>query len=187
MRGEFTDSVRYRSSRDDISVSSVSLLDQKETCGKAVGVTRRMPTGPYLSFFLLVKSTRDSAFISSSFSPSLPLLYPEPVTAMDRADSSRLAFTAFPEYFLPILNLWSNLHRAIAFFLPITRLQILCKSAYSSLGLDHLPFAMQPKRRNDNVGYSKKKKKVSPFERKRQEGQWSFLAPSSSFVRSLLS
>lgn len=187
MRGEFTDSVRYRSSRDDISVSSVSLLDQKETCGKAVGVTRRMPTGPYLSFFLLVKSTRDPAFISSSFSPSLPLLYPEPVTAMDRADSSRLAFTAFPEYFLPILNLCSNLHRAIAFFLPITRLQILCKSAYSSLGLDHLPFAMQPKRRNDSVGYSKKKKKVSPFERKRQEGQWSFLAPSSSFVRSLLS
>lgn len=100
MRGEFTDSVRYRSSRDDISVSSVSLLDQKETCGKAVGVTRRMPTGPRLSFFLLVKSTRDPAFISSSFSPSLPLLYPEPVTAMDRADSSRLAFTAFPEYFL---------------------------------------------------------------------------------------
>lgn len=161
MRGEFTDSVRYRSSRDDISVSSVSLLDQKETCGKAVGVTRRMPTGPYLSFFLLVKSTRDPAFISSSFSPSLPLLYPEPVTAMDRADSSRLAFTAFPEYFLPILNLCSNLHRAIAFFLPITRLQILCKSAYSSLGLDHLPFAMQPKRRNDSVGYSKKKKKKS--------------------------
>lgn len=188
LRGEFTDSVRYRSSRDDISVSSVSLLDQKETCGKAVGVTRRMPTGPRLSFFLLVKSTRDPAFISSSFSPSLPLLYPEPVTAMDRADSSRLAFTAFPEYFLPILNLCSNLHRAIAFFLPITRLQILCKSAYSSLGLDHLPFAMQPKRRNDSVGYSKKKKKkVSPFERKRQEGQWSFLAPSSSFVRSLLS
>lgn len=185
LRGEFTDSVRYRSSRDDISVS---LLDQKETCGKAVGVTRRMPTGPRLSFFLLVKSTRDPAFISSSFSPSLPLLYPEPVTAMDRADSSRLAFTAFPEYFLPILNLCSNLHRAIAFFLPITRLQILCKSAYSSLGLDHLPFAMQPKRRNDSVGYSKKKKKkVSPFERKRQEGQWSFLAPSSSFVRSLLS
>lgn len=170
LRGEFTDSVRYRSSRDDISVS-VSLLDQKETCGKAVGVTRKMPTGPHLSFFLLVKSTRDPAFISSSFSPSLPLLYPEPVTAMDRADSSRLAFTAFPEYFLthsqPLLQ-----SPSIAFFLPITRLQILCKSAYSSLGLDHLPFAMQPKRRNDSVGYSKKKKKkVSPFERKRQEGQ----------------
>lgn len=104
---------------------------------------------------------------------------------MDRADSSRLAFTAFPEYFLPILNLCSNLHRAIAFFLPITRLQILCKSAYSSLGLDHLPFAMQPKRRNDSVGYSKKKKKSLSVRKEKTRGTIVFPRPFF-FLRSIV-
>lgn len=138
-----------------------------------------MPTGPRLSFFLLVKSIRDPAFISSSFSSPPLLLYPELVTAMDRADSSRLAF-------IPLFRnissthsqprLCSNLHRSSSdrFFLP--SLQILCKSAYlSSLRLDHLPFTMQPKRTNDSFGYilrkKKKKKEVFLFGKKRQEGQ----------------
>lgn len=115
----------YRSSRDDISISSVSLLflGQKETRGKAVGVTRRMPAGPRLSSFPLVKSIRDPAFIPSSFSSPLLLLLRLPyrvelVTAMDRGDSSRLAFTAFPEYFFLAFVPISTAHqRAIAFFL----------------------------------------------------------------------
>lgn len=64
-------------------------------------MTRRMPSRPRLSFFYLVKPTRDPAFISSPF---YPLLHPELVTAMDRADSSRLA-AAFPEYFLAVVSL----------------------------------------------------------------------------------
>lgn len=82
------DSVRYRSSRDDISISSVSLLDQKETRGKAV-VAWQEGCQP------------DPAYRSFSLSPSAILLLFLPLFLLPPSSCTR---NSWPRWIVPIAH-----------------------------------------------------------------------------------